>query len=131
MRIRSWRVVTRASAAMLIVCACTPTRPADTERRTADEHVRVAVTAKADLPVITTMRTRDREVVVFASADGLRFTVRDSQGDVLAERVDRSGFAAAFPILGEHFDTAFAGETLWLDASIEPPVLPSEYRRGE
>jgi len=122
----SWSVVARASAAMLIVCACTPTRPAPAldHGRAADEHLRVAATAPADLPVITTMRTRDREVVVFASAGGLRFTVRDTEGSVLAERIDRDGFAAAFPTLGEHFDTAFAGETLWLDASVEPPVLP-------
>jgi hypothetical protein len=123
----SWRVAARASAAMLIVCACTPTRPTDPapdRERTADERMRVSATAPADLPIITTMRTRDREVVVFASAGGLRFTVRDSEGGVLADRVDRMGFATAFPTLGEHFDTAFAGETLWLDASVEPPVLP-------
>jgi hypothetical protein len=114
---------------MLIVCACTPTSPSESapdHQRTADEHVRRSPNAPADLPVITTMRTRDREVVVFASAGGLRFTVRDSEGVVLAERVDRDGFAAAFPVLGEHFDTAFAGETLWLDASVEPPVLPAK-----
>ena len=127
MRIPSWRVVKRVSAAMLIVCACTPTRPAEpAPERTVDERIRVDASAPADLPVITTMRTRDREVVVFASAGGLRFTVRDTQGSVLAERVDRSGFAAAFPTLGEHFDTAFAGETLWLDASVEPHVLPDK-----
>ena len=127
MRIPSWRVVKRVSAAMLIVCACTPTRPAEpAPGRTVDERIRVDASAPADLPVITTMRTRDREVVVFASAGGLRFTVRDTQGSVLAERVDRSGFAAAFPTLGEHFDTAFAGETLWLDASVEPHVLPDK-----
>jgi hypothetical protein len=119
--------VVRASAATLFVCACTPTRPTDRAHdRAPDERVRVAASAPADLPVITTMRTRDREVVVFASAGGLRFTVRDTEGSVLAERVDRDGFAAAFPTLGEHFDTAFAGETLWLDASVEPPVLPQK-----
>jgi hypothetical protein len=122
---RSWRV---ASVAMLIVCACTPTRPAETMRVTkADERMLVVPDGDAaDLPVITTMRTRDREVVVFASARGLRFTVRDSDGLVLADRIDRAGFAAAFPTLGQHFDTAFAGETLWLDASVERTVLPEK-----
>ena len=124
MDVRSWRV---PSVAMLIVCACTPTRPADGVRVTAtDERVLVPSSDAPDLPVITTMRTRDREVVVFASAGGLRFTVRDSDGLVLADRIDRAGFAAAFPSLGHHFDTAFAGETLWLDASIEGTVLPEK-----
>ena len=113
--------------AMLIVCACTPIRPEDTPRGTAtDEHIRVSGGEPLDLPVITTMRTRDREVVVFASAGGLRFTVRNEDGDVLAERVDHASFLAAFPTLGQHFDTAFAGETLWLDASVERTVLPEK-----
>jgi hypothetical protein len=121
---RSWRV---ASVAMLIVCACTPTRPIDAARETAvDERLRVSAGDALDLPIITTMRTRDREVVVFASARGLRFTVRDSDGTLLADRIDRAGFAAAFPQLGQHFDTAFAGETLWLDASVERSVLPDK-----
>ena len=122
-------MVARASAAMLIVCACTPTHATDSgpdHERSADGRVRMSASAPADLPVITTMRTWDREVVVFASAGGLRFTVRDTEGSVLAERVDRDGFAAAFPTLGEHFDTAFAGERLWLDASVEPTVLPEK-----
>jgi hypothetical protein len=121
---RSWRV---ASVTMLIVCACTPIRPEDSSRVTAtDERIRVTGGEPLDLPVITTIRTRDREVVVFASAGGLRFTVRGEGGDVLAERVDHASFAAAFPTLGQHFDTAFAGETLWLDASVERTVLPEK-----
>ena len=111
--------------AMLIVCACTPIRPEDTPRATATDH-RVPGRESLDLPVITTMRTRDREVVVFASAGGLRFTVRNEGGDVLAERVDHASFLAAFPTLGQHFDTAFAGETLWLDASVEREPLPEK-----
>jgi hypothetical protein len=111
----SWRVW------VLIVCACTPTRPMENTRErssTVDDHVRVTANATPDLPVITTMRTRDREVVVFASASGLRFTVRGDAGEVLAEHIDHAAFLAAFPTLGQHFDTAFAGETLWLDASV-------------
>lgn len=93
---------------------------------TVDDHVRVTAKAPADLPVLTTIRTRDREVVVFASGSGLRFTVRDDSGAVLAEQFDRATFMAAFPSLGHHFDTAFAGETLWLDASATTPVLPEK-----
>ncbi|HET6582778.1 MAG TPA: hypothetical protein VFG69_05010 [Nannocystaceae bacterium] len=116
-----------SSVAMLIVCACTPTRPVEADRAPApDERVRVTGDDALELPIITTMRTRDREVVVFASARGLRFTVRDSEGFVLADRLDRAGFADAFPTLGQHFDTAFAGETLWLDASVERDVLPEK-----
>ena len=124
----SWRV-SGPSAAILIVCACTPTRPMENARErssTVDDHVRVTANAVPDLPVITTMRTRDREVVVFASASGLRFTVRGDGGEVLAQHVDHAAFLAAFPTLGQHFDTAFAGETLWLDASAGLPVLPDK-----
>jgi hypothetical protein len=118
-----WRVI----AATLLACACTPTRPAEhTRGREPALVVRAAGSVPVDLPVITTMRTRDREVVVYASAGGLRFTVRDESGSVLADRVDRDGFAAAFPTLGSHFDTAFAGETLWLDASVVPTHLPDK-----
>jgi hypothetical protein len=114
-----WRV---SATAILIVCACTPTQqPAGPAPAVAIE---VRAPAPADLPVITTIRTRDREVVVFASSAGLRFTVRDELGTVLADRVDHAGFSAAFPVLGEHFDTAFAGEHLWIDASAGLPVLP-------
>ncbi len=93
---------------------------------TVDDHVRVTATATADLPVLTTMRTRDHEVVVFASGSGLRFTVRDTSGEVLAEQFSHAMFLAAFPALGHHFDTAFAGETLWLDASAGLPVMPEK-----
>jgi hypothetical protein len=126
----SWRVSGPASAVVLLACACTPTRPMENARErssTVDDHVRVTANATTtDLPVITTMRTRDREVVVFASSNGLRFTVRDDSGEVLAERFSHAMFLAAFPTLGQHFDTAFAGETTWLDASVGLPVLPEK-----
>jgi hypothetical protein len=117
----------RCAVAMgLVLSACTPTRREAT-CDDADEPVQLRAGATSDLPVITTLRTRDREVDVFASAHGLRFTVRDADGSVLAERVDRSGLARTFPTLLHHFDTAFAGELGWLDASAEPRVL-SEHR---
>jgi len=115
-----------AVAIGLILSACTPTRREATCDDVEDEPVQLRAGASSELPVITTLRTRDREVDVFASAHGLRFTVRDADGSVLAEQVDRSGLARAFPTLLHHFDTAFAGEMGWLDASVERTVLPDK-----
>lgn len=121
---RRWPVGSGAIA-VAFVLGCTPTRRDDPT--CADEpDAPVQVRAGTDLPVITTLRTRDREVDVFASSHGLRFTVRDADGSVLADRVDRSLLGRTFPTLLRHFDTAFAGEMGWLDASAEPPVLRDE-----
>ncbi len=66
-------------------------------------------------PVLTALRTRDREVTVYAG-ETLHFTVVDGRGLVLGEWLDRDAFAHRFPDLADHFATAFAEEH-WLDAS--------------
>lgn len=60
-------------------------------------------------PVLMTLQTRDHEVIVHAGERGLRFTV--ALGDrVLYEQLDEAEFAASFPDLHAHFETAFADE---------------------
>jgi hypothetical protein len=74
------------------------------------------------LPVITTLITRDHEVTVYASDEGLRFTVALADGALLGRRLDASEFERSFPALHRRFDATFADNELWLDASLQLPA---------
>jgi hypothetical protein len=82
------------------------------------------------LPVITTLRTRDHEVTVHASDDGLRFTVALANGALLGRQLSAHEFEHGFPALHRRFDATFAGEQHWLDASIEGANLPLGHAHG-
>lgn len=71
--------------------------------------------------VLTGLRTRDREVTVYAG-DTLHFTVVDGRGRVLGEWLERDAFEHRFPELAGHFAAAFAGEQ-WLDARVQRTVV--------
>lgn len=82
--------------------------------------------SSADRPIITTLRTRDHEVVIHGGDDGLRFTIAIADGTVLARMIDTTDFEARFPALYENFESAFAGDadgdgahpTIFADVSI-------------
>jgi hypothetical protein len=75
------------------------------------------------LPVITTLRTRDHELTVYASDEGLRFTVTLADGAVLGRQLGADELARSFPELHRRFDATFADERLGLDASVDPALL--------
>ena len=75
------------------------------------------------MPVITTLITRDHEVTVYASDEGLRFSVALADGALLGRQLDAYEFERSFPTLHRRFDATFAGDELWLDASVQVPAL--------
>jgi hypothetical protein len=78
--------------------------------------------AERPLPVITTLRTRDHEVTVYASDEGLRFSVALADGALLGRQLSADELARSFPELRRRFDATFAGERLGLDASLDPSL---------
>lgn len=70
------------------------------------------------LPEITTLVTRDHEVTVYASDDGLRFSVALADGALLGRQLSAYEFEQSFPALHRRFDATFAGDAQWLDASL-------------
>jgi hypothetical protein len=95
--------------ASFVVLGCTPTQPDRVEpAETAACAHEEAEPRRLD-PVLMTLQTRNHEVIVHAGARGLRFTI--ALGDrVLFEQLDEAEFAASFPDLHTHFETAFADE---------------------
>lgn len=96
---------------------------------------RAALSNRAALPVVTTVQTRDHEITVHASNDGLRFTVSLAGGVLLGHQLTEDEFEQSFPGLHQRFSSAFAGDEAWLDASVDaragtppgvlhPPGLP-------
>ena len=91
--------------ALVLVLGCTPTQAPAPE---VAPPPACEASQRLD-PVIMTLQTRNHEVIVHAGARGLSFTV--ALGDrVLYEQLDEHEFAASFPDLHQHFETAFADE---------------------
>lgn len=110
---------TGAWLVMIAVSACTPIeRQPTTSKAATVEPVRVqAARSVPEGAVITTVQTRDHEVTVYAGQTGLRFTVAAAGGVVLAQQLSEPEFARSFPGLFARYDSAFAGESPWIDAS--------------
>jgi hypothetical protein len=101
----------------LAASACTPRERA---APTNDDELEPACAAVASepLPVITTLITRDHEVTVHASDEGLRFTVALAGGGLLGRQLDAHELERSFPALHQRFDAMFADDAHWLDASL-------------
>lgn len=102
----------------LAATACTP---AEHRAPALEEELSPACAAvrTEPLPVITTLVTRDHEVTVYASDDGLRFTVMLADGALLGRQLTAHEFEQGFPALQRRFDATFAGDAHWLDASLD------------
>lgn len=111
---------------LIAVSACTPIERQPTTRKaaTVDPVCVEAARPGPDGNVITTLQTRDHEVTVYAAGAGLRFTVAAAGGVVLAQQLSESEFAESFPGLHSRYDSAFAGERSWIDASAERSPEP-------
>ena len=77
------------------------------------------VPAERPLPVITTLVTRDHEVTVYGSDEGLRFSVAQADGARVGRLLSAREFERSFPALHRRFDATFADGELWLDASLQ------------
>lgn len=103
---------------MIAGAACTPIERQPTTSKATVEPMRVrAAQPVPEGAVITTVQTRDHEVTVYAGHAGLRFTVAAAGGVVLAQQLSEPEFARSFPGLFARYDSAFAGESPWIDAS--------------
>lgn len=71
-------------------------------------------------PPVTTLRTREAEVAIYAIDGELRYSVIERSGRVALHLGTERDFVVHFPRLAEHVEAAFAEETAWLDASREP-----------
>jgi hypothetical protein len=123
-RCAGWLVVGLVATAM----GCTPWEHPAPAAHQAPATECSAARDQQPLPVITTLITRDHEVTVHASDDGLRFTVVLADGALLGQELDAHEFERSFPALHRRFDATFAGDELWLDASLqvaEPRPAPS------
>lgn len=64
-------------------------------------------------PPVTTLRTRDAEVAIYAIDGALRYTVLGKDARVLMHLGSERAFTGAFPTLAEHVEAAFAEERPW------------------
>lgn len=117
-------------AAVLVVGACLGCTSRERPAPSIDDVERPECTptglAQHPLPVITTLVTRDHEVTVHASDDGLRFSVALADGALVGRMLTAAELEQRFPALHRSFDATFAGDEQWLDASLEGSSLPRE-----
>jgi hypothetical protein len=84
--------------------------------------------AGADRPVIGKLQTRDRAVTLLAARDGLRVTVEDSSGSVLARDVPVDDLRFLDGVTYELFRSSVAARSVsGLDARLDP-VEPASSR---
>ena len=69
---------------------------------------------------MTTLRTRDAELAIYAEDGELRYTVIERSGRILMHMGTEREFIVHFPRLAAHVEAAFAEESAWVDASAEP-----------
>ncbi len=105
------------------VASCTPVERTTTMVAEANApECTVTPDRSPPLPVVTILQTRDHEVTVHAGPDGLRFTVSLAGGVLLGHQLTKQEFEHSFPGLHQRYDSAFAGDDAWLDASVDVPL---------
>lgn len=72
-------------------------------------------------PPVTTLRTRDAEVAIYAIAGELRYSVIEHSGRLALHLGTERDFVVHFPGLAEHVEAAFAEDATWVDASVTRP----------
>lgn len=109
---------------LALTAACTPIERSGAQgvSRTVESPAPPTATPRPGV-VVTVLQTRDHEITVYSTDRGPRFTVAAAGGVVLAQQLTVDEFRNSFPGLHRRYDTAFAGETLGLDASIDYPRM--------
>jgi hypothetical protein len=78
--------------------------------------------------LLGSLRTRDREVLLYASSTGMKVTVKASNGALLADRVDLDTLRALDPHLYEICRSGVANGATYLDATLDPRMRGAESR---
>jgi hypothetical protein len=99
--------------------AVTPSSPLTSETSTA---------ATTSRNLLGTLRTRDREVLLYASATGMKVTIKASNGALIADRVDLDALRAVDPQIYEICRSGVASGGTYLDATLDPRMRPLERR---
>lgn len=87
-----------------------------------------------ELPPVGVLRANDFEVILHSSPDHPRYTVTDTDGNVLAKEMTREDFATRFPEIHEQVRGLWAGLDIELPSKIDatgPSTLPNEMRRTD
>ena len=79
--------------------------------------------------LLGTLRTRDREVLLYASSSGMKVTVKATNGVVIADRVDLDQLRTLDPHLYQVCRSGVASGGTYLDATLDPRVRPTEARQ--
>ena len=83
-----------------------------------------AVTTSRSL--LGTLRTRDREVLLYASSSGMKVTVKAPNGALIADRVDLDELRALDPHLYQICRSGVAKGDTYLDATLDTRMRASE-----
>ena len=78
---------------------------------TADVGDRVA--ASSEYPVIGTVKTRDRTIVIVSGPDGPLYSVRDKNGTVVSLELSEKDLQAQHPGIYRHIKGGLAGGVVW------------------
>jgi hypothetical protein len=81
-------------------------------------------------PVIGRLRTRDRMVLLLASGNGLRVTIEDLSGAVLAEEVPLEAVRDRDPVTYVLCTSALASRAPTADARLDLPPQSAEWERA-
>jgi hypothetical protein len=85
----------------------------------------VSAVAPSDRPVLGKLQMRDRDVTLLASPGGLRVTIEDARGAVLARDVGVAELQSIDPLVYEMFRQSVASNRPYLDARLdEAPAAP-------
>jgi len=79
-------------------------------------------TSSAPTPApLTTLRTRDSELAIYAICGELRYSVITRSGELAMHLGTEAELMAGFPDLAAHVDSALAEDAAWIDASVTAP----------
>jgi hypothetical protein len=104
-------------------CGCssavTPSSPLPTEPSTA---------ATSSRSLLGSLRTRDREVLLYASATGMKVTIKGSNGALIADRVDLDALRTLDPHIYQICRSGLANGATYLDATLDTAHRESRSR---
>jgi hypothetical protein len=123
------------SGLVLVLVGCTsgvgPSQPSSVGSPLPVAQADPPTVVEAPLPgarVFGQLRTRDRRVTLMTSQGGLRLTVQDKAGTVLARDVTVDDLAKSEPILHEVLRSSVATREPYLDARLYVPPPTREQR---
>lgn len=79
--------------------------------------------------LLGSLRTRDREVLLYASPSGMKVTVKASSGAMIADRVDLDTLRTLDPHLYEICRSGVASGPAYLDATLDSRIRNVASRR--